>query len=41
MGLLHWPDADNRTRIVFITLASAAGLVGELFALTQRMARAR
>jgi G3E family GTPase len=34
-----WPSDDRRTRIVFITLASAAGEVDELFDWVRRMAR--
>jgi G3E family GTPase len=34
-----WPSNDRRTRIVFITLASAAGEVSELFDWIGRMAR--
>ncbi len=35
----HWPSDDRRTRIVFITLAAAAGEVDELFDWVRRMAR--
>src|SRR6185369_9644562 len=35
----HWPSDDRRTRIVFITLASAADEVDELFDWVRRMAR--
>jgi len=34
-----WPSDDRRTRIVFITLAAAAGEVDELFDWVRRMAR--
>jgi G3E family GTPase len=34
-----WPSDDRRTRIVFITLASAADEVGELYDWVRRMAR--
>jgi hypothetical protein len=35
----EWPTDDRRSRIVFITLASAADEVGELFEWVRRMAR--
>jgi len=34
-----WPSDDRRTRVVFITLSSAAGEVDELFDWVRRMAR--
>lgn len=37
--LPDWPSDDHRTRIVFITLAGAAGEVEELFEWVRRMAR--
>jgi G3E family GTPase len=37
--LPEWPSEDRRTRIVFITLAPAAGEVDELFDWVRRMAR--